>query len=369
MPNGTGIYFDGKTSARHDVRVDAASDALQILTAEGAIIAVWAYGELRASTERADLMRLRRAENHDPARLEIRDPILIAFIDERAHGLDRTGTTERRQHRRVILWSVAATISLVLIAVVGVPALSDRLAPLIPLSVEQRLGVAVDSQVRSMLDKGRSSDRPFECGTTDAEKPGRTAMDLLLNRLQTAAQLPIPLKAATVRRSEANAIALPGGHVYIFEGLIRQARDPDELAGVIAHEIGHVAHRDGTRSLLQAAGLSFLFGMLLGDFTGGGLVVIAARTVVETAYSREAESDADQYAVTLMGKAGGNPRALGELLARIASPNESTAAALRNHPQTKDRIAAMNAAASALPKSERPLLSAPEWNALKRICG
>ena len=111
-----------------------------------------------------------------------------------------------------------------------------------------------------------------------ARQAGRAALDTLIGRMERAAGLPIPLKAAVVRRNEANAIALPGGHIYVFEGLIAQAKTPDELAGVIAHEIGHVAHRDGTRSILQAAGLSFLFGMLLGDFTGGGVVVLAAQT-------------------------------------------------------------------------------------------
>ena len=58
-----------------------------------------------------------------------------------------------------------------------------------------------------------------------------------------------------------------------------------------------MAHRDGTRSILQAAGLSFLFGMLLGDFVGGGAVVIGARAVLQSSYSREVEAAADRYGV------------------------------------------------------------------------
>ena len=172
------------------------------------------------------------------------------------------------------------------------------------------MGVAVDAQVRAMLDTEKSS-RPFECGLEEREIAGRAALDKLIGKLETAAALPIPIKAAVVRRKEANAIALPGGSVYVFEGLIDAAKTPDELAGVIAHEIGHVAHRDGTRSILQAAGLSFLFGMLLGDFTGGGVVVIAARKIVQSSYSRDVESAADRYGVDLMSKTGGDGRALG----------------------------------------------------------
>lgn len=268
----------------------------------------------------------------------------------------------------MIGWSIAATVSLVLVAVFGLPALSDRVAPRIPLSVERRLGDAVDTQVRAMLDTGRS-EKPLECGAADAEKPGRAALEALIGRLEAAASLPIPFKTAVVRRREANAIALPGGHIYVFEGLVTQSRGPDELAGVIAHEIGHVAHRDGTRSLLQAAGLSFLFGMLLGDFTGGGLVVIAAKTVVQSAYSREAESYADLYGVNLMAKAGGDPRALGAILKRIAGASDPGLTLLRDHPATKERVAAIDAMAAGLVTPFRPMLSPPEWAALQKICG
>jgi Zn-dependent protease with chaperone function len=150
---------------------------------------------------------------------------------------------------------------------------------------------------------------------------------------------------------------------------VRQSRSPDELAGVIAHEIGHVAHRDGTRSLLQAAGLSFLFGMLLGDFTGGGLVVIAAKTVVQSAYSREVETAADLYGVSLMARAGGDPRALATMLERIAGPIEPGASLLRDHPDTKERVARINAAAGEMTSVPKPLLTPPQWDALKKICG
>jgi Zn-dependent protease with chaperone function len=368
MATGAGIYFDGLTSARHAVTVEAAPEALRIRGVDGAAIAEWPYGDLRAQSAPADVLRLGRAGSSTLARLEIREPALIAEIDRLADTLDRSGTTERRVRTRVIAWSLAAMVSLVLVAIFGVPALSDRIAPLIPLSLEHRLGLAMDQQVRAMLDN-RKSDKPFECGLADAEKPGRSALKALVGRLEGAAALPIPLNTVVVRRPEANAIALPGGHIYVFEGLVTRSRSPDELAGVIAHEIGHVAHRDGTRSLLQSAGLSFLFGMLLGDFTGGGMVVIAARTVVQSAYSREVEAAADLYGVGLMTKVGGDARAFATILDRIAGAIEPGVTIIANHPQTRDRVAAIMAAAAAQPSNPQPLLASPGWAALKRICG
>jgi len=152
----------------------------------------------------------------------------------------------------------------------------------------------------------------------------------------------------------------------VFRGLIDKADNADEVAGVIAHEIGHVAHPDGTKAVLQAGGLSFLFGMLLGDFVGGGAVVIAANTVLQSFYSREAEAAADLYGAELLNNTYGNARALVTMLAKTGGATEPGMKILLDHPETKARIAAINRIASARPTS--PFLNAFEWAALKQIC-
>ena len=210
------------------------------------------------------------------------------------------------------------------------------------------------------------SARAFVCGTGANGVAGRAALDKLVGKLQAAAALPYPLRVDVVRRADLNAFALPGGHIYAFQGLIDRAQSPDEVAGVLAHEIGHVAHRDGTRTVLQAAGLSFLFGMMLGDFVGGGAVVIAARTVVRSSYSRRVEASADLYSVDLMHKVGGDPRALAAILARVTADKDEGMKILADHPETKDRIIAINAVAPN--DATTPLLDAADWAALKQIC-
>jgi predicted Zn-dependent protease len=178
--------------------------------------------------------------------------------------------------------------------------------------------------------------------------------------------LPLSLRPVVVRRADPNAMALPGGKIYIFRGLIDKADNADEVAGAIAHEIGHIVHRDGTKEVLQAGGLSLMFGMLLGDFVGGSAVVIGARAVLQSSYTREVESAADRYSVELMQRAGGDPRALGTVLDRIAGAIHPGTEILRDHPDTKARVAVINdLAAKAAPQS---LLEPSEWAALKRIC-
>jgi Zn-dependent protease with chaperone function len=364
-PSGPAIYFDGTCSARNDVLVEAGAAGLQIFSAGRHLLDEWLYAELRRQAAPDGVLRLGRHGETLLARLEVRDAALASAIEDRAVTLDRGGVAERKLRRKVVILSLAAVISLILTAIVGVPVLATRLTPLIPVAVEQKLGNAVDSQVRATLDT-KHLGAGFVCGTGPSGAAGRAALDKLVGRLKTAAALPYPLRVDVVRRADFNAFALPGGHIYVFQGLIDRAQAPDELAGVLAHEIGHVAHRDGTRTVLQAAGLSFLFGMMLGDFVGGGAVVIAAKTVLRSSYSRQAEASADTYSVVLMRKVGGDPRALATILARVMADKDEGIKILADHPDTKDRIVAINAVAPT--SATTPLLGAADWAALKQIC-
>jgi Zn-dependent protease with chaperone function len=361
--SGQGSYFDGVTSARHDVTVELAAAAVQIRAVDGALLAQWPYGELDSLSAPANVLRIGRRDDPVLARLEILDPQLAAAIDQRSVPIDRSGRAERRSRAKVVAWSLAAIVSLVLVAAFGVPQIADRLAPLVPERLERRVGEAFNTQIRNALDtRHRGAD--FECGAEGS--PGRAAFDKLLAPLERTAGLYSPLRVFVVHRSDANAITLPGGYIYVFEGLVTNSETPDELAGVLAHEIGHVAHRDITRSLLQGAGLSFLFGMLVGDYVGGGAMVIAARVLLRSSYARDVEAAADAYSVELMDKIGGNARALGTILTRIDGSTHAGLKLLLDHPVTTDRIVRINAAAG--PAPARALLSDVDWAALKAIC-
>jgi Zn-dependent protease with chaperone function len=367
--SGPAFYFDGRTGARLAVTAELGAQSLQIRSPSGDLLAEWSYAELGVFSSPEGVLRLGRPRSPDAARLEIRDSGLAIAFGLRAGAVRRVGEVDRRSRAKVVGWSFAALISAVLVAIFGVPAIVARLTPLVPVRLEQRLGASVDQQVRLLLDPGT---RPFECGS--AEHAGRVAFDKLVHELAAAAALPFPLRASVIRRPEANAIALPAGRVYVFQGLVAKANNPDELAGAIAHEMGHVAQRDGVRVLMQAAGLSFLFGMLIGDFSGGGVAVMAMRTVLQSSYSRETEAAADGYGAALLGRLGRDPRALGAILLRIAGTPGPMAKILLDHPEAEERAAAIDALARAAPPrpggtdAAATLLDDSEWAALKRIC-
>jgi Zn-dependent protease with chaperone function len=166
----------------------------------------------------------------------------------------------------------------------------------------------VDSQVRALF------------GNTCAKPAGAAALRKLVGRLQTVAHLPIPPDLVVLRSTIANAFALPGGRIYVLSGLLKISETTDELAGVLSHELGRVAHRDGLRRLIRDGGTSFLVGLMFGDVTGSGAVLIAARSVLSASNSRDDETGADRFAVSIMHGLGRPTAPLGVLLERVSGP-------------------------------------------------
>jgi predicted Zn-dependent protease len=354
MISGDAFFFDGSGARRRPVKLALGADGISIGEG-GREIAFWRYADLELADAPKDVMRLTAAGAADLARLDVRDLGLKQAIGARSPPLAERRRRGEAGAGRIVLWSMAAAVSLVLTVVFLVPPLADRLAPLVPIAVERRLGEAVDSQVRAL----------FGAETCEAE-PGRAALARLGERLTQAADLPMPAEISVLRSEIPNAVALPGGRVYVFGGLLDLARSPDELAGVIAHELGHVAGRDGLRKLLETGGSSYLLGLLFGDVTGGGALVFAVQVLVDTRYSRAAERAADRVAADLMLDIGRSPEPLGERLGRLGGATGEGLAFISSHPVTAERMREL-AERQTEPTGD-PILSNLEWQALKRIC-
>lgn len=347
------IYFDGLSNKKHAVTLRFAG-SLEICAGDE-ILARWAFDDMRRADGPQNVLRLRNVAAASLARLEIRDAADRAAVLEHCGALARNDRDDVATGR-IVFWSVAAAASILAVIWFGVPFMADRLAPLVPPWLETRIGDVADKQMHALfVDK--SCARP----------EGVAALNKLVAELEGAADLKNPPHPAVLASSVPNAFALPGGKIYVLNGLIARAKDADEVAGVIAHELGHVAHRDGLRRLIQNGGSSFLVGLLFGDVTGSGVMLTTGRSLLSAAYSRDAEANADLYSKHVMERLGRPPKALGDLLLRITGPeSDDPLAIFASHPMTAERQASLQQATVAI--AGPPLLTNTEWHALKAIC-
>jgi Zn-dependent protease with chaperone function len=197
--------------------------------------------------------------------------------------------------------------------------------------------------------------------------PGQAAFTKLVNAVRESAGLDTSVQSAVLSNPIPNAFALPGGKVYVFDGLLAKADNSDEIAGILAHELGHLKHRDSTRNLIYNGGTSFLVGLLFGDITGSGALIFASRSLLTASYSREAEQNADTFSIDVMHRLGRSPKPMGELMFRVTGKEgDRSLSILASHPLTEDRLARMSK--EDRPPSGPPLLTPAEWASLKAIC-
>ena len=193
---------------------------------------------------------------------------------------------------------------------------------------------------RQYSDEVESFTKPFR-DPFITEYVNRIGQNLVRN---SDAKLPFTIKV--IDSEEINAFALPGGFLYVNSGLLLVTEDEAELAGVMAHEIAHVAARHATRQMTRSQIID-LASLPLIAF-GGGLVVAARETVSSLTvrnFSRNFESEADYLALEYVYKAGYDPGALISILERLERPEDLSPGALvkafATHPQTSDRIRKM----------------------------
>ena len=177
MSSGTGIYFDGVTSARHEVVVELAPTGLKISSRDGKPWGEWPYHEIEELDAPDNILRLGRRGSATLERLEIRDPAFAGEIDARAIHVDRTGSlaaTPAHAGDRSGPWGYCIPS---MVAWFGVPAIAARLTPLLPVSVERKLGDAVDIQVRGISIRARRHRfrmRHGRCGNSGTQRARQT---------------------------------------------------------------------------------------------------------------------------------------------------------------------------------------------------
>ena len=178
----------------------------------------------------------------------------------------------------------------------------------------------------------------------------------------------VPLTVRVIPEKTVNAFAAPGGQVVLFSGLIEKAESPEEVAGVMAHEIAHAIERHPMQSMLRAAGVFLLVGLLVGDTsTLGTLASEGAKVLLVLSYSRDTEREADRIGMELLNKAGIRGDGLLDFFARLQGERGEEGrlpVLFASHPMHAERVERLKLLAT----GTQAALSQKQWRALRDIC-
>jgi Zn-dependent protease with chaperone function len=358
-------YYDGQSAKARAVHIstDPTNETLVITEPNGAVLATWTAVAVRlVNPEARGGETWLRCEAGGESRLVISAGRALKQIQTVCPNLRKGESTGRRTWIKVALWGTAAALAVVVIVTVFIPALSEQIANNFPPTIERKIGDATAEQIIRQAAPSRRST-PRYC----SEPSGVAALQSLSDQLVAGLENPIEVTVRVVPSDFVNALALPGNQVLIFSKLINEAESGDEIVGVLAHEIAHLALRHPTEMIVKRATVSLLVGLLMGDVFGGSTIAGLGTFVLRAAYGREAETEADALGVRLLNDAGYTADGKIAFFERLVDEHGDIASTLgyfSTHPPSADRIEAIRAAAD---RGSAPL-DAERWAALRNIC-
>ena len=171
-----------------------------------------------------------------------------------------------------------------------------------------------------------------------------------------------PFQFHVIEDPTLNAFAIPGGHVVIHTGLLLAADSPEEVAGVLVHEIAHVTKRHSIRNIISSAGLSALLQTLVGDTTGlVGVLANNSAMLMDRKFSRDFEREADEAGWNSLLAARIRPAGMITFFEKLLDQERkaggagmpgSVMAAVSTHPATQERIDRLRSRLALLPAAD-----------------
>lgn len=369
-------FFDGQTAARRKAVITLTAQGISIEGAEeaeeggGGWFGFWTYADLTVAGRLRPGQPVQLGSEGTPdARLMVDDPDFAEHLGRIAPYLARHALSRGRT------WVQAGLAAGLLVLVgmfvaYGIPRLSGPIADLVPISWEEEIGAAAKDNITG---HAKACDAP----------PGRAALEVLAGRLASHIDTEYVFDVTVADSPVNNAFAVPGGHIVVMRGLLDTLESPEELAGILAHEMGHVTERHPLAGAIRVIGISLLLDLVVGgDSSIVDALVQLGGTLIAFSYSREDERTADAIALEILRKAAISPRGLNlffeRLLAvagkageggdRMDKAAERAVTILSTHPWFDERLQQVRKAL-AVPATTRPALTADQWRALKGICG
>lgn len=347
-------YYDGETAGVQEVMLRVTASELVIYRPEDSgIVARWPVADLSvlgdSHHEAVPPVIVRGSE----ARLVVEDPAWRKQLASLVPALGPLALEPVRIAPRLGAYSLAI-VALVSLFWSVVEYGTGYAAPLLPYSWQVKLGETVLDQL--IADEEECTGRA-----------GLAAINRLANDLAREAGYEHQVTVHVVKGGPVNAFTLPGSILVFYSDLIDQASST-QVAGVLAHEIGHVVHYHPTKGLVRAYGMDMLIKLLSGGYSDvlstfgtGGTALLAMRN------GRAFEREADETGVRLLENGGLRADGVSTFFEQMlkAKPEDAAqeAGIWSSHPPTQERIAATKRP----PTGKLPFTTA-EWQALKNVC-
>jgi len=364
-----GSLFDGRSSQKHLVDVELTPQAI-ILKAPGDKPIRWAYPQLRWAADTSPFHIEHCAEGDEGLEtLVVDDPDFYRSVLEIAPKSFSSRENESKFNWKLYSVGILVLIFSAYVFIKTVPSfLADQMVEKIPIEWE----VTVGQSILKMLPVAQKPD-------PEVLKVLQDTVDFLKQSLPGN---PYDLKVYILPVEQVNALALPGGPIVIFEGLIDKAESPEELASVLAHEIQHILLRHSTRGILRNLAKSMLVTLFLGDVNSvmEGIVQLAGQ--LETlGLSREMEAEADQKGMELILAANIDPHGMIRIFKKLmqedfsqkklpkgkpVSEENDISSYFSTHPSSQNRLARLEKQMrSQENRIWTPLFPNLDWNEIK----
>jgi Zn-dependent protease with chaperone function len=317
------LYFDGKTSRAHHVTLSV-KDGQAIISGDAERSCP--LGELRVS-ERARNTK-RKVTFPDEAYLEITDTAAFdALLADTGHQ-DSFIVRMQQSWRGALAAVVATLVVLVLSYLYVLPLASEGIAKMLPEKVERSIG-------KGMLD---FLDKQI-FAPSQLPQARQQALIEQFKHLQPP-RGDVPTYRILFRKSKIgpNAFALPSGEIIITDELVRLMKNDEQIMGVLAHELGHLHERHLMRRVVQSSAVAALATVVFGD--ASAIVANIPTILLDMKYSRDAEREADDYAIAMMktNRIDLVHMADGFEQLQAATKDSTPPPYLSSHPSTDERI-------------------------------
>lgn len=345
-------FFDGRVAKPRTVTLAIRAAEIEILDGSGMIVAVWPFSLVRVADQNAvsGNYMLRLDPGH-AERLEVSAGAqLDALLTQRPELRNWRARERASLFKGFVLWGAVGAIVLAAIYL-GWTRAAVLLATWIPPSWEERIG-------------GQLEEAWFPEDRRCSGAAGLRALTGLGDRISPRDAQGQKVRLFVIKMKDPNAFAMPGNRIVVFSGLIDRAKSPEMVAGVLAHEMGHVELRHPMRGLIHQLGLGAVLTLIFGDSSLASMGQIA----LTLSYSRDMEREADRRGIELLKQAGIRADGMSAFFGEIKSEFGKGALSrlpdfLSSHPDLDERIEATKQ-----PPTGDPAMSGTEWQALRKVC-